>query len=93
MGGEDIDKVLAFKPRLTVLECAAAPEADRPTAAPDPLEHLTAFCERLEQGLQYMTKVVVAMDVRLRRLELAQNRTEREKAKPVILNAIGEKAR
>lgn len=53
---------------------------------------LTAFCERLDEGLQHVAKVLVGMDARLRRLELAHNKAEREKPKPAIFNAQGGRA-
>lgn len=80
------DNVVTLPTALHAVDPATPPDA--PT-----LENLMAFCQRLEEGMQYVAQTLVAMDSRLRRLELAANKEARDKAKPTILNMHGDKAR
>lgn len=67
------------------------PQAPKEAPADPTLENLIEFCQRLEEGMQYIATTLVAMDSRVRRLELAVNKEAREKAKPSILNVNGER--
>lgn len=63
-------------------------------ASDDAIGQLMAFCERLDEGLNHITSVLINVDVRLRRLELAVNKAEREKVtKSAIYNGQGERVR
>jgi hypothetical protein len=64
-------------------------------AVPDDVAgQLTAFCERLDEGLNHVTSVLINVDARLRRLELALNKSERERVtKTAIYNGSGERVR
>ena len=72
------------------------PEAENPNfalpAAAEPSRaDMMALLARMDEGLQYAASVLVQLDTRVRRLELAQNKADREKAKPVILNSEGKR--
>lgn len=72
-----------------------------PKAAPQPsaddtksVEQLIAFCERVEEGLQHVTTVLVGLESRLRRLELAWAKAEKQKLQSTaIYNGQGERVR
>lgn len=90
MSGEekpDGDNIVSLKQRP-----AATPLVSDDAAESGTLANLLEFCERLDQGMKLMIETVVAMEKRIRRLELAQQRAEAAKPKPVILDARGKKA-
>jgi len=58
------------------------------------LEACVATCERVSEALDHVAKVLVGLDLRLRKLELAHNKAEREKVtKTAIYNGHGERIR
>jgi hypothetical protein len=71
------------------------PPCDVGVTVPDDVAgQLMAFCERLNEGLNHVTSVLINVDARLRRLELALNKIEREKVtKSAIYNGQGERVR
>ena len=84
----DEDKIVTLRP---------AP----PPAAPMPPDdeqksvvQLISFCERVEEGLQHVTTVLVGLESRLRRLELAWAKAEKQKLQSTaIYNGQGERVR
>lgn len=79
-----------------VVSLRPAPQmpCDSADAAPDANEALVAFCERLNEGMNHVTTALIQIDARLRRVELAVNKTEREKVtKSVLYNGQGERVR
>ena len=48
------------------------------------ITNLLAFCERLEEGMKHLATIVVGLDTRMRRLELAHNKAAREKAGALV---------
>lgn len=82
----DDENVIPLRPA----EPPAAPQPD--SGEPKSIEQLTAFCERVEEGLQYMTTVLVGLESRLRRLELAWNKAEKQKLQATaIYNPQGDR--
>lgn len=86
------ENVVTFRPPLRAVD------GPMPSLVEDEIKalvsNLTTFCERLEEGMNHVSKVLVAMDSRLRKLELAHNKAEREKTpKNVIYNGHGERVR
>lgn len=68
------------------------PSDVEPAADADMLANVVAFCERLNEGLQHVAETLIAMDARLRRLELdsrAAARAAARKNRPAILNPEG----
>lgn len=57
---------------------------------PDVLVNLMNFCARVEEGMQLFTAGLVAMESRIKRLELAHSKAERAKA-GALLDARGER--
>lgn len=81
------DKIVSLRP-APPSETAAQPAS----VADQTLANLTAFCERVHEGMEHLTAALVQMDARLRRIELAHNKAEREKLqKTAIFNGHGER--
>jgi hypothetical protein len=76
----DSDNVIPLNPTPSFVVAESANEA---------IANLTMFCERLDEGINHAVAVLVSMEARLRRLELAQNRAERGRA-GAILDLRGE---
>lgn len=86
----DEENVVTFRPPQ--VPSAAAPITRSEQELCDVVQNLMTYCERLEEGLQHASQVLVAMDTRLRRLELAHNKAEREKVtKTAIYNPHGQR--
>jgi hypothetical protein len=82
------ENVVTFRPPLLRPVEADAGE----TEISDTLTNLVNYCERLEEGMKHFATIVVAMDSRVRRLELALNKAEREKVtKTAIYNPQGKR--
>lgn len=86
MADDEKDNVVSLRPE------SPAPDFSIPPGAEPDMADLISLCERLDEGMKYITGVLVQLDTRVRRLELAHNKAEREKPKPVILNAQGKQA-
>lgn len=84
------DNVIPLRAPAVELPSDGQPPAEFSTV--ESIANLTAYCERLDEGITCATNVLINLETRLRRLELLQNAAERAKAKPVILNQEGKRA-
>jgi hypothetical protein len=80
---KSVDNVVAF-PAASSQENEQAPADADPTVT-----NLVKFCEQLDQGMKLMIGALTQIDHRVKRLELAQQRAEANKAKPVIVDQRG----
>lgn len=84
------DNIVTFRP--PGVPSAEAPITRSEQELCEVVQNLMAYCERLEEGMQHISQVLIGMDSRLRKLELAHNKAEREKAaKPTIFNPQGKR--
>jgi hypothetical protein len=56
----------------------------------DTIANLLVFCERMDEALRHTAAALVALDTRIRRLELAYSKAAREKA-GVLVDVRGER--
>jgi hypothetical protein len=50
----------------------------------DTIANLLVFCERMDEALRHTAAALLALDTRMRRLELAYNKAAREKAGALV---------
>jgi hypothetical protein len=78
-----VDNVVAF-PAASSQENEQAPADADPTVT-----NLVKFCEQFDQGMKLMIGALAQIDHRVKRLELAQQKAEANKVKPVIVDQRG----
>ena len=84
--GDVADNVVMLRPE------AEQPDFSLPAGSGEPTtSEIMALLARMDEGLQYTASMLVQLDARVRRLELAQNKSDREKHKPVFLNSEGKR--
>lgn len=79
------ENIISFRPPTLQ---HPGPEESEPVV----IANLTAFCERLDEGMKLIAEVMAGFERRLHKLEFAAAKAERDKPKPVIYDVRGGRA-